>query len=61
LELWVRQAPADGAANAAVIDHVAHWLKVPRSSVRLVSGGASRSKRLDIEGMAVLPLRDTVL
>ena len=60
LELWVRQAPVDGAANAAIVDHVAHWLKVPRSCVRIVSGHTSRSKRLDIEGVAGLPLPDTL-
>jgi uncharacterized protein YggU (UPF0235/DUF167 family) len=51
----------DGAANAAIVDHVAHWLKVRRSCVRIVSGHTSRSKLLDIEGVAALPLPDTLL
>jgi uncharacterized protein len=61
LKVWVRQPPVHGDANAAIIDHVAHWLKVPRSYVRIVSGHTSRSKLLDIEGVVTLPPSDTLL
>lgn len=61
LEVWVRQAPVDGAANAAIVDHVARWLEVPRTRVRIVAGHASRSKTLDVEGVTTLPRPDTLL
>jgi uncharacterized protein YggU (UPF0235/DUF167 family) len=60
LNLWVRQPPVHGDANAAIIDHVAQWLKVPRRCVRIVSGHTSRSKLLGIEGVATLPPSDTL-
>jgi uncharacterized protein YggU (UPF0235/DUF167 family) len=61
LELWVSQPPVHGAANAAIIDKVAHWLNIPRSCVRIVSGHTSRSKLLDIESVAALPPSETLL
>lgn len=42
----VSEAPADGAANAAVVKLVAKALGVPRSEVEIASGHASRHKRL---------------
>jgi uncharacterized protein YggU (UPF0235/DUF167 family) len=61
LELWVRQPPVHGAANEAIIDHVADWLKVPRSCIRIVSGHSARSKLLEIEDVAMLPPSETLL
>jgi hypothetical protein len=58
LELWIRQAPVDGVANAATLAEVAEWLGVPRRRVRLVSGAAARVKILEIEGVAALPPPD---
>lgn len=46
LEVRVAEAPADGAANAAVIELLAKALGVPRSQLEIVSGHASRHKRL---------------
>jgi uncharacterized protein (TIGR00251 family) len=48
LELRVAAAPADGAANDEVIKLLAKALGLPKSSVRIVSGEASRLKRLEI-------------
>jgi uncharacterized protein YggU (UPF0235/DUF167 family) len=47
LKVRVAAAPADGAANAAVLTLLAKALKVPRSSLELISGETSRTKRIE--------------
>jgi uncharacterized protein YggU (UPF0235/DUF167 family) len=56
LELWVREPPADGRANAAVIRAVARWAGVAPSRVAIVSGVAARHKLVEIEREGGLPL-----
>jgi uncharacterized protein (TIGR00251 family) len=46
LEVRVAAAPTDGEANAAVIKLLAKQLGVPKSSIEVVSGTASRHKRI---------------
>lgn len=46
LEIRVAEAPADGAANAAVIKLLAKAIGVSRSQVAIVSGETSRHKRV---------------
>lgn len=46
----VRAIPEDGAANAALEKLVAEWLKVPKRSVQLATGGKSRLKSVAISG-----------
>lgn len=48
LEVRVAEAPADGAANAAVVRLLAKGLGVSRSDLAIISGAASRHKRLSI-------------
>jgi uncharacterized protein (TIGR00251 family) len=48
LEVRVAQAPADGAANDAVVRLLAKALGVSRSEVSIASGAASRHKRVAI-------------
>lgn len=48
LEMRVAQAPADGAANAAVVALLAKALGVPKSQVRIVAGETGRHKRIDV-------------
>jgi uncharacterized protein len=50
LKVRVRAVPDKGAANAAVVETVADWLGVPKSTVTLVSGSAARVKSLAIAG-----------
>lgn len=52
--LLVRLAapPVEGAANAALIALLADRLGVPTARVHIVAGGARRSKRVAIEGLA---------
>ena len=53
--VWVTAAAADGAANRAVVLTVARWLAVAPSRVVLIRGHRSRSKLLEIDGLAQLP------
>ncbi len=46
LEVRVAEAPADGAANAAVVTLLAKALSLPRSQLEIVAGHSSRHKRL---------------
>jgi uncharacterized protein (TIGR00251 family) len=50
-------APADGAANEALLDLLAHGLGLPRRALTIVSGERSRAKRIAIAGMAGDTLR----
>ena len=51
--LWVRVSapPVDGAANVALQRLLASELKVPKGSVRIVSGQSSRSKVVALDGI----------
>jgi uncharacterized protein YggU (UPF0235/DUF167 family) len=55
LEVRVAEAPADGAANAAVIKSLAVALGLSKSQLSLVTGHTGRHKRI-----AVLLTRDEV-
>jgi len=50
LKVRVRARPEDGAANAAVEVVVAKALGLPKSAVKVVTGGKTRIKGLQIEG-----------
>jgi uncharacterized protein (TIGR00251 family) len=48
LEVRVAEAPADGAANDAVLRLLAKALGTSRSQVEIISGAASRHKRVAV-------------
>jgi uncharacterized protein YggU (UPF0235/DUF167 family) len=48
LEVRVAEAPADGAANIAVVALLAKALGLSRSEVSITAGQASRHKRLSV-------------
>jgi uncharacterized protein (TIGR00251 family) len=48
LEVKVAEAPADGAANEAIVKLLAKPLGVRRSELTIISGTASRHKRIAI-------------
>ena len=52
MEGRVNAAPEAGRANEALERLIAHWLRVPPSSVAVTQGGKSRSKQVLIEGDA---------
>jgi uncharacterized protein len=47
----VKAAPVDGAANEAFEQAIAKALGLPRRSVRLIGGAASRTKRFEVDGL----------
>ena len=49
--------PEDGKANSAVQKLVAKWLGLPKSAVRVVTGGKTRLKGLEIDGPPELAAR----
>jgi uncharacterized protein (TIGR00251 family) len=52
LKLSLTAPPIDGRANQACIEFFANLLKVPRSSVTIASGEASRNKVIRIAGLS---------
>ena len=50
LQVRVRAAPEEGAANAALGKLIARWLGVPKTTVSLLSGTRSRVKTIAIRG-----------
>ena len=55
LRVSVTAAPEDGKANRAVIELLADTLAVPRSSITLVRGAASRDKWFSLPAGTELP------
>jgi len=52
VKVAIAAPPVDGAANKELVRFLARSLGVPRGSVRLVSGEASRRKRLAVSGLS---------
>lgn len=52
LKVAVAAPPEGGRANEAVVELVAELLGVARRQVRVARGASSRSKSLEIEGLA---------
>lgn len=52
LKIRLAAPPVDGKANAALLAFIAEKVGVGRTAVELVSGQASRSKRVRIAGVA---------
>jgi uncharacterized protein YggU (UPF0235/DUF167 family) len=57
LRCRVSAAPADGAANKALLRLVAEACGVPPSAVVLEAGATSRTKRLRVDGVSADGLR----
>jgi Uncharacterized conserved protein len=56
LRVRVTRPPADGEANRAVIRLVAGALSVPPSTLTLVAGARSRTKRYAVSGLSAAEL-----
>jgi len=46
LKIKLTAPPVDGAANKMCIQYLAKFLKVPKSSLEIISGHSSRTKRI---------------
>ena len=53
----VTAPPVDGAANEALVELLARELGVGRRNVRVIAGAASRSKVIEVEGVASARVR----
>ena len=56
LRVRVAAAPVDSAANDALVELLATSLRVPRRSIRILSGERSRTKRLVFAGCSAADL-----
>ena len=57
VKLALKAPPVDGRANEACIEFFAAFLKVPRSSISIVSGEKARRKVINIKGVTADGLR----
>jgi uncharacterized protein len=46
LKIKLTAPPVDGAANKMCIEYIAKWVRIPKSSIEIISGHASRTKRV---------------
>lgn len=60
LEVSLRAAPVDGAANAALLELLADTLGVPRRNVSLLRGDTARNKVVRVEGVSAAQVRALV-
>ena len=61
LKVAVTAAPADGKANAAVIQLLARPLGVSKASLALVRGKTSRDKEVRVDGLSAEEVRQRLL
>lgn len=60
LKIRLAAPPVDGKANEALIAFLAQALGMPKSRVELVSGAASRAKRVRVAGVDAELVRRTL-
>lgn len=57
LKIKLTAPPVDGEANAALVDFLAAYLRLPRRDIVLVKGETSRHKIVEIRGVNADELR----
>ena len=57
LKIALTAPPLDGRANEACIEFLANFLALPRSSITILSGQASRNKVIRVTGIAAAELK----
>jgi uncharacterized protein len=58
LKLSLTAPPVEGRANQACVEFFATLLKVPQSSITLVSGHSSRRKMIRVTGLSAEEIRN---
>ena len=48
LEIWVKESPIEGRANEAVVKALAEFLGISKSAVRIIKGGKSKQKIVEV-------------
>lgn len=61
MKLRLTTPPVDGKANKAVVAFLAKLLKIPKSSVQIISGLQSRSKRIALTGITEQQVRSVLM
>jgi hypothetical protein len=61
LKISVTTAASDGRANSALVGFLAKQLGVPRRSIELIAGAASRTKTLRITGITAAEVEARLL
>jgi uncharacterized protein (TIGR00251 family) len=61
LRVRLRAPAVEDRANEALVEFLAQLLKRPRSAVRILSGGRSRRKRVEISGVTQREILDLLM
>lgn len=61
LKVSLTTSPSDGRANAALIAFLADRLGIPRRSIEVIAGAASRTKTLRITGVTAAEVEGRLL
>jgi len=60
LKICITTPPVDGKANKAIIDFLAKFFRIPKSSVILQSGETSRHKKIKLMGVSTSQALSTI-
>jgi len=60
LRIRLTAPPVEGKANKGLVEFLADWLNIPRSQIRLLNGQKSRYKLVEIEGISIEQINDTL-
>ena len=58
LRVRVKEAPVDGAANAALVRLVAKRLRISRGVISIIHGATGRNKILKVEGLSARQIKN---
>ena len=58
LRVRVKEAPVDGAANAALVRLVAKRLRISRGAISIIHGATGRNKILKVEGLSARQIKN---
>ena len=61
IRLKIKAPAVEGKANAALIEYLSELTDIPRAKIQLKAGEKSRTKVVEIEGLAPDEVRDRIL